>query len=186
MGCEQSPHQLQLGRANGPTLYDESLFHALTLHTSSGRVQRKRKLFFAGLPASNLSSSLPVNRINVNNDEKVSDLRQSRRLDGAGAAQSRMALRAVVPRSPCHKHVMCSSTPCLSSAPRDADITKPSRMPQGGRTACALGGRGLPALVLQDVKRPLPLPEDIPGTVKLWESPRQSRGVSHWTKQRIL
>ena len=24
-------------------------------------------------------------------------------------------------------------------------------------------------------------PKTIPGTVKLWESPRQSRGVSHWT-----
>src|SRR5512135_2317349 len=24
--------------------------------------------------------------------------------------------------------------------------------------------------------------KNIPGTVKLWESPRQSRGVSHWTK----
>src|SRR5208282_1589221 len=71
MGWEQSPHRLQLGSANGPTLYDESLFHALTLHTSSGRVQRKRKLFFAGLWASNLSSSLRVNRINVNNYEKL-------------------------------------------------------------------------------------------------------------------
>jgi hypothetical protein len=28
---------------------------------------------------------------------------------------------------------------------------------------------------------PATRPQNIPGTVKLWESPRQSRGVSHWT-----
>src|SRR5208337_1142119 len=45
----------------------------------------------------------------------VSDLRQSRRLDGGGAAQSRLALRAVVARSPCHKHLGSQSVPCPSS-----------------------------------------------------------------------
>jgi hypothetical protein len=48
---------------------------------------------------------------------EVSDLRQSRRLDGGGAAQSRMALRAVVPRSPYHMHPGCSSVFGPSSVP---------------------------------------------------------------------
>jgi hypothetical protein len=54
----------------------------------------------------------------------VSDLRQSRRLDGGGAAQSRMALRAVIARSSCHKHLGCQSVPCPSSVP--ATLPSPS------------------------------------------------------------
>src|ERR1039458_1683460 len=108
---------------------------------------------------------------------RVSDLRQSRRLDGGGAAQSRMALRAVVPRSPCSQASWAFVRPLPIFNPSHAATTEPFIKPQGHRSASALQGRSLVALILQEAKLPPPRPKDIPGTVKLWESPRQSRGL---------
>jgi hypothetical protein len=39
--------------------------------------------------------------------------------------------------------------------------------------------------VFHDARLSPPLSVGIPGTVKLWESPRQSRRVSRWTKFQI-
>jgi hypothetical protein len=44
MGCQQSPHLLQLGWANGPALHDQTLFHAPTLYPPPSRVQPKRTI----------------------------------------------------------------------------------------------------------------------------------------------
>jgi hypothetical protein len=43
-GRQQSPHLLQLGRAHRPALHDQTLFHALILHTPPGRAQPPMKL----------------------------------------------------------------------------------------------------------------------------------------------
>ena len=64
-----------------------------------------------------------------------------------------------------------------------AAITETFRKLQGRHHPSALRGRPLVALMLQDAKLPPSRPKDIPGTVKLWESPRQSRGVSRSSNQ---
>ena len=68
---------------------------------------------------------------------RVSDLRQSRRLDGGGAAQSRMALRANVPPSGSkmplcirHRFFLALWTPCGHSSPIPLACSKPTSRPE--------------------------------------------------------
>jgi hypothetical protein len=102
----------------------------------------------------------------------VSDLRQSRRLVGGVAAQSRMALRAVIPPPPCCQRLGPSSVP---SPPKRLPACGDST-PHADQRVCAPQDQPLVVRVLHNPKLSPSLPGDIPGTVKLWESPRQSRG----------
>jgi hypothetical protein len=110
----------------------------------------------------------------LRNSGAVSDLRQSRRLVRGGAAQSRLALRAVVLR-------------LASFQRRGLWCAHPTSVRRANPLAATPAGRK---------SQPLPVPGSalscsmlppsttttsagaIPGIVKLWEPPRHSRGVS--------
>jgi hypothetical protein len=106
--------------------------------------------------------------------DKVSDLRQSRRLVGGGAAQSRTALRAVIlrPVSFQRRGLWCAHPTTVRRAkPLAATPTGRSSQPlpvPGSALSCSM----LPPSTTTTSAG------DIPGTVKLWEPPRHSRGVS--------
>jgi hypothetical protein len=104
--------------------------------------------------------------------DKVSDLRQSRRLVGGGAAQSRTALRAVIlrPVSFQRRGLWCAHPTTVRRAkPLAATPTGRSSQPlpvPGSALSCSM----LPPSTTTTSAG------DIPGTVKLWEPPRHSRG----------
>jgi len=99
----------------------------------------------------------------------VKYLRQSRRLASWEPAQSRRAPQVRLP---------CSFSLPLRSSSRPT----PSRA-FGIRFEQLLdrAGRSLANDERHSSGCTLTEPRNIPGTVKLWESPRQSRGVSRWT-----
>ncbi len=108
----------------------------------------------------------------ASHDCQVSDLRQSRRLVGGVAAQSRMALRAVIPRPPCCQRLGSSFVPCPPHGqPVCCDST-----PQCDQHGSALRAQPLVLRMLHNPTLSLSLPGNIPGTVKLWESPGRAGG----------
>ena len=106
--------------------------------------------------------------------DSVSDLRQSRRLEGGGAARGRWALRAMVRRlSPVHRAWVLVQP--LQIPPASYLLFM---RPLGSATIAA----ATPFATIDTgstLKPPQSFPSThTPATVKLWESPRQSRGFT--------
>ena len=97
----------------------------------------------------------------------VSDLRQSRRLVGGGAAQRRMALRAVIvlAQSVQPLKFSCVYWPSALVARKARQHQYPCRTPATG-------------FYIRHTRILVSPSRNTPGAVKLWEPPRQSRGVS--------
>jgi hypothetical protein len=95
---------------------------------------KMKRFFQAGGRTVGSSQLLITNRSPYCRIWRRCDNRQSRRLVGGLAAQSRMALRAVSPRRPCCQRLGLSFTPC----PAQCQPVRDYSTPRGNQPVCAL------------------------------------------------